>query len=100
MTSAPASRATSTRAPPRPRSAVSRERTSRPRSKPREASSPKRLLLRAPPHERALPRGQLGDDEVVAVFEQVEHHLPGQGAIERDGDPVALVQVIAGLDRG
>jgi hypothetical protein len=42
--------------------------------------------------------GQRRDDQVVGVGEQVGHHLVRQGAVEGDGVPVPLVQVVTGHD--
>ena len=43
---------------------------------------------------------QRADDEVVGVLDEVADELVGQAAVERDRVPVALVEVIAGTDRG
>jgi hypothetical protein len=42
--------------------------------------------------------GQRRDDQVVGVAEKVGHHLVRQGAVEGDGVPVPLVQVVTGHD--
>src|SRR5215469_6086381 len=39
-----------------------------------------------------------GYDQVVGIAEQIVHHLVRQRAIQRDGVPVPLVQVVAGGD--
>ena len=42
-----------------------------------------------------MRRRQLADDQVVRIFDHVLDHLIGQRAIDHDGVPVALVQVVA-----
>src|SRR5688572_29074456 len=43
---------------------------------------------------------QLAHDEVVRVLDQIADEPVRQAAVERDRVPVALVQVVAGPDRG
>ena len=42
---------------------------------------------------------QAGHDEVVGVLDHVEHEPVGHAAVDLDGVPVALVEVVAGADR-
>src|SRR2546421_9045314 len=56
------------------------------------------LVSAAPPDEGSLPGRQPCDHEVVAVLEQLEDRLVGNRPVEGDRDPVALVEVVAGLD--
>jgi hypothetical protein len=48
----------------------------------------------------ALALRQPADDQLVAVLEKSEDQLVGQRVVEGDGDPVTLVQVVAGADGG
>jgi hypothetical protein len=46
----------------------------------------------------ALALRQPVDDQLVAVLEDPEDQLVGQRVVEGEGDPVTLVQVVAGPD--
>ena len=46
----------------------------------------------------ALAFRQPVDDQLVAVLDEPEYQLVGQRVVEGDGDPVTLVQVVAGPD--
>src|SRR6266540_6822520 len=79
----------------------------RPRTKPGEdLQPPERGIhwltghLAGPPDARSLPSRQPRDHEVVAVLEQLEERLVGDRPVEGDRDPMALVEVVARLDRG
>src|SRR5262249_14627288 len=63
------------------------------RSRPGRSASPRA-------NEVALALRQPVDDQFVTVLEEPEDKLVGQGVVERDGDPVTLVEVVSGSDSG
>src|SRR5215218_1016041 len=56
--------------------------------------------LRRPAELLAHALGQRAHNEVVGVLDQVAHELIREAPVEHDRVPVALVEVIAGTDRG
>ena len=68
------------------------------RSSPARRPGGRRRVVALKRSARALR--QAADDKVVGVLDHVAHELVGKAAVERDRVPVALVEVVAGADRG
>src|SRR5688572_8532892 len=63
-------------------------------------TSCRRIRVGCPAELLAGSSRERADDEVVGVLDQVADELVRQAAVERDRVPVALVQVVAGANRG